>query len=74
VEQAASDGVFDGGHTDAGRVALDVLEHLFESGAADDLNLFTLEVLVCGDVVERPELQLFLLFGFLVLVLSFLFL
>jgi hypothetical protein len=59
VEQAAGDGVFDGGHTDAGGVALDILEHLFKSGTADELNLFTLEVLVCGDVVERPELSLY---------------
>ena len=59
VEQAAGNSVFNGGHADAGGVALDILEHLFEGGAADELYLLALEILMGGDVVERPEFSLY---------------
>jgi len=38
---------------------LDLLEHLFEGAAANQLNLFPLEVKVCRDVVERPYQSLY---------------
>ena len=59
VEQTARDGVLDGGDSDDGRVALDVLEHLLEGGATDQLDLLSLEILMGGDVMERPQLSLY---------------
>ena len=59
VEQASRDGILDGHHSDDRRVAFDVLEHLFEGGAADELYLFALEVLVRRYVVERPDGSLY---------------
>jgi hypothetical protein len=59
VEQAPGDGVLDGRHPDDGGVALDLLIHLFEGRTTDDLHLFALEVLLSGNVVERPQLALY---------------
>ena len=58
MEQAARYGVFNGADAYHGRVALDVFEHLFEGSTTDDFNLFTLEILVGGNVVERSQLSL----------------
>ena len=58
VEQAARDGVFYSADTYYSRVALDVFEHLFEGSTTDDFNLFALEILVGGNVVERSQLSL----------------
>ena len=59
VKQAARYGVLDGANADNGRVALDVLKHLLEGGATDKLYLLALEILMGGDVVERPQLALY---------------
>jgi len=59
VEQAAGNGVLDGHHANGGGVALDVLKHLFEGGAADELHLLTVEILVGGHVVERTHKALY---------------
>ena len=58
VEQAAGDGVLDGGHADDGGVAADFVVDLLEGGAADDLHLFSLEIQVGGDVVKRTDAPL----------------
>ena len=58
VEQAARNGVFYGANAYYCRVALDVFEHLFEGSTTDDFNLFALEILVGGNVVERSQLSL----------------
>ena len=58
VEQTARNGVFNGADAYHGRVALDVFEHLFEGSTTDDFNLFALEILVGGNVVERSQLSL----------------
>ena len=59
VQQAAGDGVLDGANADDGRVALDIFEHLLEGGAANQLYLLTLEILMGGNVVKRPQLSLY---------------
>ena len=58
VEQAARNGVFYSADAYYSRVALDVFEHLFEGSTTDDFNLFALEILVGGNVVERSQLSL----------------
>ena len=77
VEQTACNGVLDGGHSDDGGVSLDVLKHLFEGGAADELHLLALEMLVGSDVVKRSQQTLYgyslHALCFLVIVSSFLF-
>jgi hypothetical protein len=70
VEQTSSNGILDGCHTDASRVALDVLKHLLKSGTANQLYLFTFEILMCCDVVERSELSLYG-YSFHIFVVSF---
>ena len=59
VEQASCYGIFDGADADHRRVSLDVLEHLLEGGAANQLNLFALKILMGSDVVERSQLSLY---------------
>ena len=59
VQQASSNGVLDGRKADDCRVALDLLEHLFERRAAHHLHLLAVEVLPCGNVVERSQFALY---------------
>ena len=54
MEQTSCDSVFDGRHSYHCGVAPDIVIDFLEGGTADDLHLLTLEVQVCGDVVERP--------------------
>ena len=59
VEQRARDGVLYGQHAHHGGVSAYVLEHLLESGAANQLYLFLPEILMGGYVVERALLSLY---------------
>jgi hypothetical protein len=59
VEQRTSNGVLNGEHTDGRRILLDVCKHLFKGTAADQLNLFSLEIQVRRNVVERPYQSLY---------------
>ncbi len=70
VEQTARYGILDGADADDGRIALDVLEHLLEGGATNQLYLLALEILMGSDVVETIPTLLVLLFSSLPLFLS----
>ena len=59
VQQAPRDGVLYRHHAYGGGVALDVLEHLLECGAADELYLLSLEILMGGDIVEGAQQSLY---------------
>lgn len=54
VQQRTRNGVLDGCHAYHGGVLTHALEHLFEGVAANQLQLFALEILVGCDVVKRP--------------------
>ena len=59
VEQRTGYGILYRHDTDDRGVVLHMLEHLLESGAADYLHLFTLEIMVCRNVVETSHLTLY---------------
>ena len=59
VKQTARYGILDGADANHRRVSLDILEHLLEGGAANQLNLFALKILMGSDVVKRPQLSLY---------------
>ena len=59
VEQGSGNSILNGYHADDRRVTLHVLEHLLESGAANELYLFTFEMLVGCHVVERTDESLY---------------
>ena len=52
VEQTARYGILDGYDADDCRIAINVFEHLLEGGAAYQLYLLALKILVGGNVVE----------------------
>ena len=52
VEQASGYGVLYGCHANYGRITAHIVEHLLEGGAAYQLYLLALEILVGGNVVE----------------------
>ena len=58
VQQRACDCILNGEHADGCRILLEVLKDLLEGCTADQLYLFTLEIQVCRDIVERPYLSL----------------
>jgi hypothetical protein len=59
MQQRTRNRVLYGQHTDGSRILLDTLEHLFEGGTADELYLFSLEIQVRRNVVERPRQSLY---------------
>lgn len=59
VKQRAGDGILNGQHAHDGGVALDMCEHFLEGGAAQQLHLLVLEVLVGRDVMERAQFSLY---------------
>jgi hypothetical protein len=59
MEQRTCYRILDGQHTDGCRVLLDLLKHLFEGTATDQLNLFALEIEVRRNIVERPYQSLY---------------
>ena len=59
MEQASSDGVFDGQHTDNGTVLFHVLEDILEGIATDKLEFFVGKEFMCCYVVERPGHSLY---------------
>ena len=59
VEQATSDGVLNGSHTNHRRVLVNTFVYLLKRLTAEQLKLLALEVLVGGDVVKRTYLALY---------------
>ena len=59
MEQRPGYGILDGNHAYHRGVLTHVVEHLFESAAADELYLLPLEVQVCCNVVEWPYQSLY---------------
>ena len=59
MQQTAGDGVLDGQHANHCWVLLHLTEHLLEGAAADELDLFTLEVQMSRNVVKRPDQSLY---------------
>jgi hypothetical protein len=54
MQQRTGNRILDGCHADDCWVLANLAEHLFEGGTADKLYLLSLEIEVCGYVVERP--------------------
>ena len=59
MQQTTCNRIFDGKHANGCGILLDVLKDLFEGRAADELYLFSLEIQVCRDIVERPDQSLY---------------
>ena len=59
VQQTSCYRILDGGHTYHRWVLTHTLIHLFKGVAANQLQLFSLEILMGGNVVERPYLSLY---------------
>ena len=58
VEEAPGNRILYCQHRNDGRIILDTLEYLLEGIATDKLQLLSLEILVCGNVMETAQLSL----------------
>ena len=59
MQQRAGYRVLNGEKANHGGVTSDILEYLFEGRAADDLQLFSFEILMCRYIMKRPDYSLY---------------